>query len=299
MQDVEVGVVGLGNMGSGIAGCFVRAGVSLGVWDTNEAALDPYRARDGVRIMTPGDMAEAGATMFFVVPATAEIEACFEADGGVLGRAAPRLVVYDLTTSYPADTRRLAGRAAERGIDYLDAAMSGGATGAASGTLTLMIGGDRAAFERTAERLTVIADDLFHLGPVGAGHTMKLIHNMACHSIFMATCEAGRMAERAGIGLADMIDVFNVSNARSYASQERFPRHILSRAWDGRSRVYNLHKDLAMAVTLAGELGAEVAHGRATLDALDSAIAHGMTESDFTLLYRDFEDIRAAAADSS
>ncbi len=296
MQDVEVGVVGLGNMGSGIAGCFVRAGVSLGVWDSNEAALNPYRARDDIQVMTPGDMAEAGATMFFVVPATAEIETCFDGDGGVLGRAVPGLVIYDLTTSYPADTRRLAQRAAEHGISYLDAAMSGGATGAAAGTLTLMIGGDRAEFERTRERLTVIADDLFHLGAVGAGHTMKLIHNMACHSIFMATCEAGRMAEQAGIGLADMIEVFNVSNAQSFASRERFPRHILSGTWDGRSRVYNLHKDLSMAVALAGELGAEVAHGRAALDALEAAINYGMSESDFTLLYRDFDEIYARSA---
>ena len=258
MRDVEVGVVGLGNMGSGIAECFVRAGVSLAVWDTNEAALNPFRERDAVRVMSPGDMAEAGATMFFVVPATVEIKACLEADDGVMGRAAPGLVVYDLTTSYPADTRALALRAAEHGISYLDAAMSGGATGAAAGTLTLMIGGDRDVFERTREQLTAIADDIFHLGAVGAGHTMKLIHNMACHSIFMATCEAGRMAERAGLGLGDMIDVFNVSNAQSFASRERFPRHILSGAWDGRSRVYNLHKDLSMAVALAGELGADV-----------------------------------------
>ncbi len=299
MDDIDVGVVGLGNMGSGIAGCFVGAGVSLAVWDSDQAALDAYRERDGVRVMTPGEMAASGATMFFVVPGTAEIEACLDGEGGVLARAATGLVVYDLTTSYPSATERLAGRAAARGIAYLDAAMSGGATGAAAGTLTLMIGGEVVAFERTRDRLSVIADDLFHLGAVGAGHTMKLIHNMACHSIFMATCEAGRMAERAGLRLADMIDVFNVSNASSYASRERFPRHILSGAWDGRSRVYNLHKDLSMAVALAGELGARVAHGRATLDALEAAVAHGMTESDFTLLYRDFEDIHGAATEPS
>jgi 3-hydroxyisobutyrate dehydrogenase len=295
MSEIEVGVVGLGNMGSGVAGCFIRAGARLGVWDASDSALDPYRGRDDVHVMTPGDMAEVGATMFFVVPATPEIEACFDADGGVLGRAAPNLVVYDLTTSFPADTRRLAARARERGIDYLDAAMSGGATGAEAGTLTLMIGGERGAFERTSAHLMVIADDLFHLGPVGAGHTMKLIHNMACHSIFLATCEAGRMAERAGIALGDMIDVFNVSNATSFASQQRFPRHILSGAWDGRSRVYNLHKDLSMAVALAGELGARVPHGRATLETLQAAIARGMAESDFTLIYRDFDDVLAAS----
>ena len=287
----DVGVVGLGNMGSGIAECFVSAGVPLAVWDTNEAALKSFRERERVRVISPGNMAEEGVIMFFVVPATADIEACFEAHNGVLDRAASGLVVYDLTTSHPTETRRLAHRAAECGINYLDSAMSGGALGAAAGSLTLMVGGDHDVFRQTRKQLTVIADDIFHLGTVGAGHTMKLIHNMACHSIFMATCEAGRMAERAGIELGDMINVFNVSNAQSFASQERFPQHILSGAWDGRSQVSNLHKDLSMAVALAGELGAEVAHGRATLHALQTAVAHGMAECDFTLLYREFDKL--------
>ena len=99
--------------------------------------------------------------MFFVVPATAEIEACFEAHNGVLDRAASGLVVYNLTTSHPTDTRRLAHRAAECGINYLDAAMSGGALGAAAGSLTLMVGADHDVFQQTHKELTVIADDNF------------------------------------------------------------------------------------------------------------------------------------------
>ena len=295
MSEAEIGVVGLGNMGSGVAGCFVRAGVKLAAWDTSANALEKFEAMDGVEVMTPGDMAASVGIMLFVVPGSGEIEQCLVGEDGVFAHAAPGLAVYDLTTAHPSETRRLAGLADGHGIAYLDAAMSGGATGAAAGTLTLMIGGEAAAFARTRARLHIIADDLFHLGPVGAGHTMKLIHNMACHSIFMATAEAGRMAERAGIAVADMIKVFNVSNARSFASQERFPRHILTEAWDGRSRVYNLHKDLSMAVALAGELGADVAHGRATLDLLEAAMARGMEDSDFTLIYRDFDDIVAAA----
>lgn len=295
MGELKTGIVGLGNMGSGVANAILRSGEKLAVWDISEAARDAYAARDGVSVMTPGEMASAGLTMLFVVPATPEIEACCDGPDGVLARAADGTVIYDLTTSDPADTRRLAARAAAKGIAYLDAAMSGGATGAEAGTLTLMIGGDEAAFARTRDRLTPFTDNLFHLGAVGAGHTMKLIHNMCCHSIFFATCEAGRMAERAGIKLDDMIDVFNVSNARSFASQERFPRHILSDQWDGRSRVYNLHKDLSMAVAMGEGLGADPAFGRATLSLLKAAMARGMEEDDFTLIYRDFDAIRGEA----
>ena len=154
-----------------------------------------------------------------------------------------------------------------------------------------MIGGDKAAFERTRDLLDPIASRIFHLGGSGAGHTLKLIHNMVLHTIFLATCEGGRMAEAAGITLADMIDVFNVSNARSFISEVRFPRHILSGKWDGRSRVYNLRKDVSMAVDLAGALDSKVPLGTLTRDFLDAAIARGMTDTDFTRLYERFDEI--------
>jgi 3-hydroxyisobutyrate dehydrogenase len=289
----KVGVVGLGNMGGGIARNFQKAGVSLMVWDVAPAARSAFSETSGVEIAPPGEMAATCKVIIFVVPATPEIASCFEGKDGVLARAAEGLVVYDFTTSDPAATKALAARAAARGIAYLDAGMSGGATGADAGTLTLMVGGNKAAFERTRTFLDPIADRVFHLGGSGAGHTMKLIHNMVCHTIFLATCEGGRMAETAGINLADMIDVFNVSNARSYASEVRFPKHILSGKWDARSRVYNLRKDLSMAVGLAGALDAQVPLGKVTRDFLDAAIAQGMTDTDYSRLYERFDEIVA------
>jgi 3-hydroxyisobutyrate dehydrogenase len=291
VTEKKAGVVGLGNMGGGIARNFQKSGIPLMVWDVAPAARNAFSAMAGVEIAPPGEMAAACTMMIFVVPATPEIASCFEGKNGVLARAAGGLVVYDFTTSDPVATKALALRAAAKGIAYLDAGMSGGATGADAGTLTLMIGGDKAAFERTRALLDPIADRIFHLGGSGAGHTLKLIHNMVCHTIFLATCEGGRMAEAAGIKLADMIDVFNVANARSYASEMRFPKHILSGKWDARSRVYNLRKDLSMAVGLAGALGAKVPLGTVTRDFLDVAIAHGMTDTDYSRLYERFDEI--------
>jgi 3-hydroxyisobutyrate dehydrogenase len=290
----KVGVVGLGNMGGGIARNLSKAGVPLAVWDASPAACEPFRGTAGVEIEPPGEMAQGCGVIFFVVPATPQIAACFAGDDGVLARAVPGLVVYDLTTSDPAATKALAARAAQKGIAYLDAGMEGGgAAGADAGTLTLMIGGDEAAFARTRPWLEMIAKNIFYLGGVGAGHTLKLIHNLVLHTIFLATCEGGRMAEAAGIDLADMIAVFNVSNARSFISQERFPRHILSGTWDARSRVFNLHKDVAAAVGLADQLGAPVPLGAITRDFLAAAIARGMSETDFSRLYERFGEIVA------
>lgn len=293
MNENKVGVVGLGNMGGGIARNFQKAGVPLMVWDIAPDARTKFYETAGVEIAPPGEMAAVCTTIFFVVPATPEITSCFEGKDGVLARAANGLIVYDFTTSDPVATREIAARAAARDIAYLDAGMSGGATSADAGTLTLMIGGDKAAFERTRSFLDPIADKIFYLGASGTGHTMKLIHNMVCHTAFLSTCEGGRMAEAAGIKLADMINVFNASNARTYASEVRFPRHILSGKWDARSRVYNLRKDLTMAVGLAGALGAKAPLGTVTRNFLDVAIAHGMTDTDYSRLYERFDEIVA------
>ncbi len=293
MSKVQAGVIGLGNMGRGIAENLARGGVATGVWDMNPAAREYFANIANAKIMTPGEMAADSATLFFVVPATPEIETCFDGEDGILAHvAAGGLTAFDLTTSFPENTKALAARVAEHGITYLDAGMSGGATGADAGTLTLMIGGDKQAYERALPLLDHFTDNLFYLGDVGSGHAMKLIHNMVTHAIFMTNCEAGRLAEAAGLSLADMVAVFNTSNARSYSSEARFPRHILSEKWDARSRVYNLHKDLGMAVRMADGLGADATFAGDTLAFLKKAMARGMQDDDYSLLYRDFDDIR-------
>ena len=288
----RVGVIGLGNMGRGIAKNLAQSGWGLMAWDILPAARKPFEKRRGVEVAPPGELARACAAIIFVVPATPEILACVNGKDGIFANAGEGLVLYDFTTSAPEDTRRLAARVAKKGIAYIDAGMSGGPTGADAGRLTLMVGGDPGAFRRTKKFLTPVAKHIFYLGESGAGHTMKLIHNIVCHATFLATCEAGHLAERAGLQLADMVKVFNVSNARSYASEFRFPRHILSGKWDAKSRIYNLHKDLKMGVALGRRAGAERKFAEATLRFLEKAVARGMKDKDYALLYRDFEEIR-------
>jgi 3-hydroxyisobutyrate dehydrogenase len=122
---------------------------------------------------------------------------------------------------------------------------------------------------------------------------MKLIHNLVCHTVFLATCEGAAMAERAGIGLAQAIEVLNAGNARSFASEVRFPRHIVSGAFDGRSRVANHEKDVRMAVALAERIGARLALGRQSALILARALEEGGADRDFTTLYLDLDRLLA------
>ncbi len=278
---MTVGVVGLGNMGRGIARNFARAGHSLMAWDVAEPARAAFAAT--ARIATPPVMAAEADIVIFVVPGSRQIDEVLDA---MLAKAGPDLIIWDFTTSDPAYTRRLAARAADAGIPYMDAGMTGGgAKGADEGTMTLMIGGDPDVLDRSRPVLEACAGKLIHLGPSGAGHTMKVVHNLITHTNFLACSEAGHLAEAAGIDLSDMIRVFNAGNARSFISERRFPDHILSETWDGRSRIGNLHKDVGMAVALAKELGSPMRIGHQTLDWIQAAVDAGMEDEDFTRIY--------------
>jgi 3-hydroxyisobutyrate dehydrogenase len=279
-------------MGRGIALNLAKGGCEVFVWDTAETARKRVEGCSGITSAKPSDMAAKCAIILMVVPTTNEIRACLEGNDGILRSVKPGLVICDLTTSDPTATHALAAELKPAGIEYLDAGTSGGPTRADSGELTLMIGGDKAVFERVRPVLEKIAQTIYYLGESGTGHTMKLLHNIVCHATFMATSEAARLGERAGLKLADMIEVFNNSNARSYATESRFPKHILSGKWDARSRIYNLHKDLKMGLELGRSLGAGTKFSEATLYYLDKAIALGMMNDDYSLLYRDFEEIR-------
>lgn len=293
MARLSVGVIGLGNMGRGVALNLAKGGYAVLVWDIAETARKRVQGSFDIECATPAEMAAACAVILMVVPTTKEIRASLEGDNGILHAARPGLVICDLTTSDPTATRQLAAELRPAGIDYLDAGTSGGPTRADSGELTLMVGGDKAVFERVRPILDKIAQTIYYLGESGTGHTMKLLHNIVCHATFMATSEAARLGERAGLKLADIIEVLNNSNARSYATESRFPKHILSGTWDARSRIYNLHKDLQMGLELGKRLDAGTKFSEATLYYLEKAMARGMMDDDYSLLYRDFEEIRA------
>lgn len=277
----NVGVIGLGNMGRGIAKNIAKGGHTLYVWDVVKDTRAKFS--DIATIADPAQMAVFADFIIFVVPGSKEIESMLD---DILHAAKPGLILWDFTTSDPTFTKRLALKANDAEVAYMDAGMTGGgAKGADEGTMTLMIGGPEDVFERSQPVLKSCARELIYLGPSGAGHTMKVVHNLITHTNFLACSEAGRLAEAAGIELKDMIKVFNAGNARSFISERRFPDHILSETWDGRSRVFNLHKDVGMAVALSKDLGSPMRIGHQTLAWLQSAVDAGMEEDDFTRLY--------------
>jgi len=280
----NMGVIGLGNMGRGVANNLIKAGNNVFVWDIAEEARKFY-AKTAI-IAEPHEMSKKCSIIIFVVPGSSEIDMMLKGKNSILTTPKHGLVLYDFSTSDPIYTKKLARRAKSKGVTYMDAGMTGGgAKGADNGTMTLMIGGDPQIYEKTAPMLSPVAKKLVYLGQSGTGHTMKVVHNLITHTNFFALCEAAHLGRRAGIKLEDLIEVFNNGNARSFISEKRFPDHILSKTWDARSRVYNLHKDVRMAIALADKLGATVNIGRKAFKYLEEAVRQGRSDDDFSRLY--------------
>lgn len=272
---IACGVIGLGQMGRGIARRLDAAGMLVAAADTAPGALAAAGLSRGVQ----GDCAAADV-LLFVVPATAQVAAAL-ADMPLREGT----VIVDLTTSAPDASARLAQDLAARGCAYVDAAMTGGAAGADAGTLTLMLGGKDDVIARIAPALAQISAQRFHMGPVGAGHAMKLVHNLILHSAFMATCEGLTLAQKAGLDVHRAVEVLNAGNARSFVTEVRFPRDILSGAMNARSRIANLEKDLGLASGFADGLGGPASYTRLTHAMLARAIARGDGDTDFSHLF--------------
>lgn len=283
-------VIGLGQMGRGIATNLDRAGRLAAAWDCSGEAMRRAGLSPAVALAEPSAFGAVSAVIF-VVPGSAEIRAVLCGPGGLLDQPHRQQVLIDLTTSHPAATRELAALAKATGRDYVDCGMTGGAKAADAGGLTLMAGGAAAAVDACRPLLGVFASKVLRVGETGAGHAMKLIHNMICHTIFLATSEGCRLAETLGIPLETAIAVINSGNARSFISERRFPDHVVSRTFDGRSRTANLAKDLCMAADLARQLGQPGPYSALAADILERAMQQGLGEQDFTTLYQHLERI--------
>lgn len=283
----NVSIIGVGQMGNGIAKKIDQIGKLKSIFEINSELLNDFENRTDLNINNLENGLGDCNIHLFIVPSTKEIRNfLFDSDG--INQITSGSVIVDLTTSNPEESIKLAEELKGYNIDYLDCGMTGGAQGAANGTLTLMIGGEKDTIQKAKSILESFTNKLVHVGKTGSGHAMKLIHNMVTHTIFLATVEGVRGAKELGIDPNIVIDVFNSGNARSFISEKRFPNHILSEKWDAKSRVSNLYKDLSMVTNTLNNLEIKCPFGNLTTELLKNAVDQGLSETDFSKLYLDF-----------
>ena len=245
MNNPIISVVGLGKMGLGIYKRLRNENTTLYGYDNNSKII---KNNTYINFLEIEKLLKLSDLVLFVVPSNDEIFNIIKKYN-----LKKNSVFLDLTTSMPNQTIKIKKYLSKKNVEYFDAAMSGGANGANNGTLTLMVGAKETQLNEYKSVLNKISQNIFFYGKVGSGHSMKLLHNSVCHGIFLMMCEIGHLGEEMGINLNDLIKTFNVSNARSFISEHRFPNHILNNKFDGNSYLKNLKKDLDMIESISNK----------------------------------------------
>ena len=282
-----IGVVGVGRMGSPMAFNLKKSGYGVVVWDANPRTLKQFEAQDGIApARNLADMAKNCHMILTVLPSSKEVEAILLGKEGLGPHLTEGTVIIDHTTADPASTRKIAKALKARKVHLLDAAMSGGVAGSRSGTLTLMVGGEEGIYHTCRPVLEAVGKDIFYLGSSGSGHAMKLLHNMCSMTVFLATCEAVHLGMQWGFSVTQVVDVLQSGNARSYATEVRFPRYITPGTFNSGADVALFYKDITLALKLAKDLGVATPVSAEAYKPWVKAMKAGRATEDHTRLFQ-------------
>lgn len=253
-QRERIGFIGLGIMGRGMARNILKAGFPLRVWNRTASRMDELAAEGAGTANSPGDLAFHSDIIITCVSDTPDVEQVILGEGGVIHGARPGSLVIDMSTISPQATQRIAARLAERHIHMLDAPVSGGSEGAERGTLSIMVGGDAAQFERALPVFQAMGKTITHLGPIGAGQTTKLVNQILVVGHALAMSEALLFAQAGGVDLHKALAAVSSGAAGSWMLSNRGPQ-ILARDWRPGFTIDLQQKDLRLVLQEADRLG--------------------------------------------
>ncbi|GJG93093.1 NAD(P)-dependent oxidoreductase [Cupriavidus pauculus] len=250
-----VGVIGLGNMGRGMALTLQRSGYAVLGLDKSEQVSAVARDAGIPLASSLPELAKACSAIVLSLPTSAIVRAVLEGEEGLLANAAPGTLLIDTTTADPQITRELAVALKEKGFRFVDAPVSGGPTGAMKGELTMFIGGSEEDVAYANPILSALGTKRFHIGEVSAGHVAKLINNLLTASHLVTASEAFRLANAAGISTDQLIEAVNAGSGRSGVTLFNYPTRILNNTYSSGFTMQLMRKDVNLAVSLGDALG--------------------------------------------
>ncbi len=256
MADVtrRIGFIGLGIMGRGMVANLLKAGFPVRVWNRTASRMDPLVQAGAEAGKDPADVASGSEIVITCVSDTPDVEEVVLGERGVISGARPGALVVDMSTISPSVTREVGERLGEEGLAMLDAPISGGSEGAANGTLSIMVGGAEDQVERAMPAFRAMGKTITHVGPIGAGQTVKLVNQIVVVVNMLAVGEGLLFAEAAGVDLAKTLDAITGGAAGSWMLQNRGPQ-VIERDWRPGFMIDLQQKDLRLALDAADEMG--------------------------------------------
>jgi 3-hydroxyisobutyrate dehydrogenase-like beta-hydroxyacid dehydrogenase len=289
MENELLGFVGVGRMGGPMASRLLGAGHSLCVFDTNPAALEPLVARGARAAASPAEVASTARIVLMSLPTPAVVHAVALGTDGIAHGSTVRVLV-DLSTSGPGMAATIARGVSERGIIAVDSPVSGGVAGAQAGTLAVMVSCPKHIYPEVEPILKTFGRLFFTGEKPGLAQTAKLANNLLAAAALVVSSEALAMGVKAGLDPKVLIDIINAGSGRNSATQDKFPRSILTGTFDFGFATGLSYKDVRLCVDEAETLGVPMIVGAAVRQMLAVTQAKFGAASDFTCIAKVVEE---------
>ena len=286
----ELGLIGLGIMGRPMAHNLLAAGYGVVVHDVNRAAVNELVAAGAVAGMSPRGVAEATDVLITMLPDSPQVREVYLGPDGAFEALRAGWLAIDMSSIAPSTARELAAAAATGGAEMLDAPVSGGDKGAIAGTLSIMVGGTLAAFERAHPILQAMGKTIVHVGPAGAGQVVKVCNQVVVAVVIEAVSEALVLGAKAGVDPARIADVLQGGLAATKVLEMRRD-NMLNGQFDPGFRIRLHQKDLKNGLELAGETSVALPAAALVEQLMRAMAAKGRADYDHSGLVTLLEDL--------
>jgi len=257
MDPTKIGFIGLGNVGGKLAGSLARHGIALTVRDLNADLEAPFVQAGASRAPSPREMAEKVDVIITCLPSPAACAQVMECADGILAGLSPGKVWLEMSTTDPAEVKRLGALVEARGATAMDCPVSGGCHRAQTGNISIFAGGSRRAFERVLPILSILGRRILHTGPLGSASVLKVLTNYLCTVHLVALAEALSVAKMAGMDMNTAYEAIRISSGNSFV-HETESQVILNGSRDISFTMDLVIKDVGLFDTLAKALGVPV-----------------------------------------
>lgn len=289
MSGQVMGFVGVGRMGGPMANRLLDAGYALCVFDTSAAAVAPLAARGATVAASAAEVGSAAEIVLISLPTPPIVQAVVTGEAGILAGTRVTTLI-DLSTTGPSVAGVVAKAAAARGVAWVDSPVSGGVGGAVKGTLAVMVSCPEATFPLVDPVLKTFGKTFYVGEKPGLAQVAKLANNLLAAAALVLSSEAVAMGVKAGLDAKTLIDIINAGSGRNSATQDKFPRAVLTRTFDFGFATGLSYKDVRLCLDEAEALGVPMVAGAAVRQMLAITNARFGPESDFTSIAKVVEE---------
>jgi 2-hydroxy-3-oxopropionate reductase len=290
---MKLGFIGLGVMGRPMALNLMKRGHQMGIYARRAESAEPLVAAGAISYKSPAELAAACDAIFTVVTTSGDFEQVVLGKNGIINGASAGSVVVDMETISPTVVRSIAGVLAEKGIDMIDAPVSGGPMGAEQATLSIMAGGKPAVFERVKPLFECLGKTIVHVGDTGAGQITKACNQLALLVNAQGAAEALSLATRCGVDPAKVREVMLGGIAASRVL-DLFGKRMVERDFAEGIEARLYYKDMHIVLDLAHELGMAAPAAAVTMQSVNALIGRGEAKSDLSALIKVVEGMGKA-----